>query len=211
MSTSPGLVPVRAALVVAASLAVFIAAMVVSGRTPDLKAAASAARSRDIDMYSAIVDRIRAGEPYHVAVGTELRKGGYPTIPVFNWRTPLLYSVLARIPAGAARLLLVGLAVALLVASLTLYDGESPIAGIAGLIFQVGAAVPFLVPEAVVMSEAWAGALLGLSMCAYLKGSYRTGATIGLLALFVRELVAPWAVLCSVLGLRARRRDEILI
>lgn len=197
--------------VVLACVAVFIAATLVGRRTADLKEAASAAPSRDIEMYAAIVKRIRAGERYHVAVGSELRQRHYPTIPVFNWRTPLLYSVLARIPESAGRLVLVGLGLVLLAASLTVLAGRSPAMVIVGLLLQVGAAISFLVPEAAVMSEAWAGVLVGLSMCAYLKGTNQAGASLGLLALFIRELVAPYAVLCTLLALQARRKGELLI
>ncbi len=162
-------------------------------------------------MYTAIVARIRAGERYHVAVGTELRQRHYPTIPVFNWRTPLLYSVLARVPEAAGRAVLASLALILLAASLVVLAGRSPAMLMIGLLLEVGAAISFLVPEAAVMSEAWAGVLVGLSMCAYLKGANRAGAALGLLALFVRELVAPYAVLCTLLALRTRRRGELLI
>ncbi len=162
-------------------------------------------------MYSAILRRVRAGEKYHVAVGAELRHRHYPTIPVFNWRTPLLYSTLARVPEAAGRAALVALSLTLLAASLVVMAGRSPVSVLIGLVLQVGATISYIVPEAVVMSEAWAGALAGLSMCAYLKNANVAGATLGLLALFVRELVAPYAVLCTLLALRARRTVELVI
>jgi hypothetical protein len=211
MESQPRVPRVRAALVALGCFAVFIGALIVGSRTPDLASVASSAPSRDIDMYAAIVSRIRAGEHYHSAVGRELRARHYPTIPVFNWRTPLLYSTLARIPDVAGRVVLVSLALSLLAASLAVLGGRPPTTVIAGLFLQIGAAISFLVPEAVVMSEAWAGVLVGLSMCAYIKGAHRTGASLGLLALFIRELVAPYAVLSGILALRRRRKHEVLI
>jgi hypothetical protein len=207
----PSVARVQAAFVTLSCFAVFIGALIVGGRTQDLASAASRAPSRDIDMYVAIVSRIRAGESYHVAVGSELRQRHYPTIPVFNWRTPLLYSVLARIPDAAGRAVLIGLALSLLAASLAVLAGRPATTVIAGLFLQVGASISFLVPEAVVMSEAWAGVLVGLSMCAYTKDAHRTGASLGLLALFIRELVAPYAVLSTILAWRGRRKSEVLI
>ena len=158
-----------------------------------------------------MVSRIRAGEPYYVAVGTELRQRQYPTLSVFNWRTPFLFSVLARMPEGTARAVLIGLTLALVVLSMAVLARFQPPVLIASLLLELGAATAFAVPQAVVISEAWAGVLVGLSLCAYLKGANRTGALLGLLALLVRELVAPWAVLCTALALRARRRSELYI
>src|SRR4051794_3870068 len=43
----------------------------------------------DIDVYRQIVERVRAGEPFYDVCRDELRKNGYPTRSVFNWRTPM--------------------------------------------------------------------------------------------------------------------------
>ena len=47
------------------------------------------------------------------------------------------------------------------------------------------------------MSEAWAGVLIGLSLCMYLWKRPKWAVPLGLLALFVRELAAPYCVLCT--------------
>jgi hypothetical protein len=191
-------------------LAVFVGGTIV-GRRTSLEAVASRADSRDVEAHAAMVDRIRGGEPYYVAVGTVLRQRHYPTLSVFNWRTPFLFSGLARVSNGTARLILVGLTLILLGASVSLLVHHNLSVFLTSVLLQVGAAVAFVVPEAIVTSEAWAGVLVGLSMCAYLKYRNHTGAALGLLALFVRELAAPWVMVCTILAWRARRRSEIYI
>jgi hypothetical protein len=211
MPTSRPSSRVHSVVLVLTCVGIFVAGLIAGSRGGDLTSSASAAPSRDIDMYSAFVSRVRAGERYHAAVASELRQRHYPTVPVFNWRTPLLYSVLARVPDRAARIALILLTVLLLAATSRVLAGRPPALLILGMLLQVGAAVAFLVPEAVVMTEAWAGVLVGLSMCAYLRSQARLGAALGVSALFVRELVAPYAVLCSLLALKHRRMNELAI
>jgi hypothetical protein len=58
-------------------------------------------------------------------------------------------------------------------------------------------------------TELWAGASIGLSVLSYARGRTLTGAGWGLLALFIRELAAPYCVLATLLAVRARRWPEV--
>jgi len=42
----------------------------------------------DVALYRAEIERIHAGESYYQVAGDELRRRGYPTRSVFNWRIP---------------------------------------------------------------------------------------------------------------------------
>jgi hypothetical protein len=82
---------------------------------------------------------------------------------------------------------------------------------VGGAIAQSGALGVLFDPRVWVFHEVWAGYLLALSTLAYALRRFSTGALIGLLALFVRELAAPYAVLCAVLAWRAARWREMRV
>jgi hypothetical protein len=64
------------------------------------------------------------------------------------------------------------------------------------------------VPVSHVMGEMWAGVLIGLSVCAYLRRRPTMAVVLGLLALFVRELAAPYCVTCTLMAIAGRRWRE---
>ena len=88
-----------------------------------------------------MVCRIRAGEAYYAAFGDELRRRGYPARSIFNWRTPMLLSALARVPdlAGKAVLMAIGLLLAAATFCLTAHE---PLWVAGSTIMQAGALVP---------------------------------------------------------------------
>ena len=167
--------------------------------------------SRDIDTFKAIVSRLRAGESYYQVVGSELRRRGYPTLSVFNWRTPLLHTSISIMPPGIARAALMVLAGLLLVCTAIVFSDRSAIIILAGLVLQLGAVLSVMVPEAPLMSEAWTGVFIGLSVFAYSRQANLAGAGLGVLALFVRELAAPYTVLCTILAIVGKRKRELAI
>jgi hypothetical protein len=59
------------------------------------------------------------------------------------------------------------------------------------------------------LHESWAGLLIGFSAVAYLRGWTLAGAVIAAAALFVRELVAPYVVVCAVFAMHDRRIKEL--
>lgn len=200
-----------ARLGLAASLAIVLAGSFIEtgyGRVP--RASAGEAQ-RDIELFRTVVARVRAGSSYYEAMGLELRERRYPTASVFNWRPPLLYGAMAAVRPDAARAALTLLAGALLVLTIMAVRNGSTLAGIVALFIQLGAVVALLVPSAPLLAEAWAGVLIGLSLCAYRLHAWRAAAGLGLLALFVRELAAPYVLVSAFFALKEKRRSELVI
>jgi hypothetical protein len=83
-----------------------------------------------------------------------------------------------------------------------------PAAWTAG-VMQAGVLAALAVPSALVISEAWAGVLIGLSVCAFALGGSALAVPLGLLALFVRELAAPYCVVCTIAAAAKRRWLEV--
>ena len=69
-----------------------------------------------------------------------------------------------------------------------------------------GAVLPCLLDEIYIMPEVWAGVLIGLSAAAYGTDRPRAGFLAALAALLLRELSAPWCLVCLVFDVRARGR-----
>jgi hypothetical protein len=164
-------------------------------------------RVSDITTYHRMIDSLRAGTPYYDAIGGELRRWGYATREVFNWRTPLLMTFEARISNRAAQGTLVVLALLVCVGSCAVVSGLTSMA--IAVVMQLGMAALFAGSDAYVMSEPWAGALIALSICAFGLRQRGAGVALGLLALFVREIAAPYCIVATVMAWRQRRRGEL--
>jgi hypothetical protein len=165
----------------------------------------------DVDLYRAEVERIRAGEGYYQAASAELHARGYPTRSVFNWRTPLpmwLVGTLAH-PGGTIVLGALALAVLLLGFELTAREAGVRAAALCGLL-AIGPLVLCVLGDLAVMPELWSGVLVALSTCAYGLGRRGWGLAAGVMALFFRELAAPYCLLGLGLALYERRRGEAL-
>jgi hypothetical protein len=161
----------------------------------------------DVDLYHAEVARIRAGESYYTAAETELRERGYPMQSPFNWRTPLPMWLVAKLPADWGQSLLVSVAGVMWLLGLALLAREfGRGATLLGLFTLSGALLPCLLGEVFIMPEVWAGALIGLSAVAYGTERPRAGCLAALAALFVRELAAPWCLVCILFDLRKSGR-----
>jgi len=66
-------------------------------------------------------------------------------------------------------------------------------------------------PGAIVYGEKWAGVLIALSLSAYHLRWWTAGALLGVVAIFVRELAAPYGLVCGVLALLCKRRTEAAV
>jgi hypothetical protein len=161
--------------------------------------------SRDIDLTTGTIVRIRSGEPYYAAVGDELRQHGYPTKPVVNWRTPLHYETVAMLSVRGYGWLLAFLAIC---ATLLAWR----VRGWIGLVAVFGAMMPAMLPPgSAVLPEPTAGVLIALSLGLYHQKRWRAAASFGVGAVFVRELSAIYAVSAGIVAIAARRRDESII
>jgi hypothetical protein len=160
--------------------------------------------------FRSVVDVMREGEPYYPAMGSMLRRHGYPAASVFNWRTPLLYTGLAAFPSWEwGRALLVLLAAGAAVAVAVLAAGRSPLALAVTVVLASGVVVMMSAPASVGMTEPWSGSLIALSLWGYARDRPMVGFACGLAALFVRELAAPYVGLCAFIAARRRRRGEL--
>jgi hypothetical protein len=165
------------------------------------------AKVSDITTYHRMIDRLRAGTPYYDAIGSELRRWGYATREVFNWRTPLLMTFEAQVSNATAQRLLVILAALVCAGTFAVVSGWTRVA--ITVLMQLGMVALYAGSDAYVMSEPWAGVLIALSICAFSMQRRRAGVALGLLALFVRELAAPYCVVCTLMAWRQRRRAEL--
>jgi hypothetical protein len=159
----------------------------------------------DAALFRTVARRMQNGEPYYPAMGNELRRRGYPTASVFNWRTPLILQTVAAAPRAAAICLLAlgGLAI---LATVILLLQAMPEALLLSLLLQVGATASIvLISDSVTVPEIWTGYLVIASLAAYARGWPIGGAALGLLALFVRELAAPYCLVCGVMAFGRRR------
>jgi hypothetical protein len=164
----------------------------------------------DIDLYRAEADRIRGGEPYYSAVKAELEVRGYPTRSVLNWRTPLPVWLIGILPNGVAQLLIVALAVAVLAVAGHVVGKEAGLARALTLLFLlIGALLPAALPGPYLMSEVWCGVLIAASLSFYGTDRRGAGVAFGLLALFVRELAAPYCLVCGLFAMHERRWKEV--
>ncbi len=165
----------------------------------------------DVELYQAEVRRIAAGATYHDAAAAELHARGYPTLSMFNWRTPLPMWLLGQMPEEAGRSI-IGLLGALglfLAVSVLSREANSRVA-LAGGILLAGALLPCWLDQVYIMPEVWAGLLILISICCYGLRQPVCAVVCGLAALFVRELAAPYAIICLLLALRERRHWETL-
>lgn len=202
----------RAALMTIGALVISIVIMLaVAARYEPPPSSQALNRHGDAVTYARIIDRMHAGEPYYDAVHSELIAGGYGTRSVFNWRTPFYLSLLSMLPSWQdARWVVMGLALcaALAIGTLVLKEAGLWVAGPLVLALELSF---FAYPIRILamFSEAPAGLLILLAIG--LRGlGWRRGATVsGLVALFVRELAAPFVLLLVVDAVIGRRRDEI--
>jgi hypothetical protein len=164
----------------------------------------------DSALYSAVIERTARGEPYYTALGTELRQRKYPTGSVFNWRPPTLTLMLAHARIGSIGLLL-ALVIAVIAGTVRLFYREAPEIMLFAVLMQVGAAASALNPLAFVLHEMWAGLFIALSVLLYTFNRPSMGALAVVAGLFLRELVAPYALACGLIAIYHRRRSEIAI
>lgn len=165
----------------------------------------------DVELYRAEVDRIHAGEPYYDVLASELRQRGYPTRSVFNWRLPLPVWGIGLLPdISLARGLLGLLGLTLICLSFKwLADEDNVNEGLLAVLLLSGALLPCVLGDLVVMSELWAGVLIALSAVGFGLERRNLGIAAGIAALFLRELSAPFCLLCVLLALSERRYREL--
>ena len=185
---------------VAVTMALLLA--VVLSRAPVAATGEGVVAAGDAVSYGRIIERMRGGEGYYPVAHEVLVADGYGTRSVFNWRTPVWPAILAALPPGGGQVLLGVLAVAglLLVYRMLRAAGMGVAAvSVAAVALSLGA---LLAPEAIVFSEVAAGVLILASVAAYGNGWRWLGLGAAVAALFLRELAAPYVMVCVLLSIR---------
>ena len=168
----------------------------------------------DSDYYRSILERIRAGEGYYAAAGDELRRRGYATSSVFNWRLPVLALLLGHLPGmDTGRVLALILALITLLIWMTVFHKYQYSFGqvMAGGLLLAGPVIYGLSSEPCLYHEFWAGILIALSLAAYGKGWRSVSVICGLTALLLRELTLPFVCVMMALAYMEGRRREALV
>jgi hypothetical protein len=164
----------------------------------------------DVQLYQAEVQRIANGEGYYEAASHELHARGYPTLSVFNWRTPLPMWLVGILPNELTRRLVIGsLAGLLMLLALvvTVREGGA-LRGLGCALIMSGALLPGWLEQIYVMPVVWAGIFIGLSICCYGLRRPGWGVAFGLCAVVFRELAAPNCLVCLGLAIYQRRWRE---
>lgn len=202
----PGALAALLVLVAAIALLVAIAA----GAAPP-PAAAPATRG-DVSVYARIVDAMRHGQGYYDAAHAELLKGNYGTRSVFNWRLPALPWLVSFAPSMVvAQIVLVVAAMAGVVLAFRSIESVSGrLTAILAASFAIVSLAFVALPNAALFADIVAGPLIFLSVAAYGARLPVLGFAAALLALFCRELVAPYALVSALFALRERRRAETI-
>ena len=160
--------------------------------------------------YYSILERVRGGEGYYEVVGDELRSRGYGLRPFFNWKLPSLTYLLAIMPTiQMGRWLLIALSIITLILWLKLLAKKGGFfMAMLGALLLSGVAACSITTSGYLFYEIWAGVLIALSIAAY---EYNRPMSIasGLMALFLRELTLPFAVIMLALAYRNKRRKEV--
>ena len=163
----------------------------------------------DADLYKEVVAHT-AKRGYYDAMGDEMRARNYPLRSVFNWRLPTLYVGLAH-----ARWLMQGMLwVSIFLLVLGTFDltaGWHPTLMLFVVGMQVGASVAAATPLGIHFTEMWAGVWAGLAILVYARQRFVAAALLCLIALTVRELVAPFALVAACMALHHRRWPEVTV
>jgi len=163
----------------------------------------------DINLFRAVVERLKAGEPYYAAMRTELRARGYPTASIFNWRPPGIFLLLAWAP-GLMHVAMLALAALALAMTVFAFRNSPPAVTFAAIVLQIGAAVfPAIPTDGLYMPESWVGIFLLLSVLAYTVGAVRLAVICAVAAACARELALAYVFASLAFALRARRTDEV--
>jgi hypothetical protein len=201
----------RAILIALAALLVTAAVLPPLDPVPIGTAKRSDAES-DPALFAAVIARVRAGEAYYPAMAIELETHHFPTASAFNWRTPILFKLMAVAPplASVAALIVLSLtAFVLTVVHMNRLKAPEPV--LIGVLAQIGVLCVVLAPAIRLQTEAWAGILIAISALAYTRQRWYIAAAVGITALFVRELAAPYCAVCALLAVRDRRVRELII
>lgn len=166
----------------------------------------------DIALSETIVDGVRHGGNYYAVAADALRADGDPLTPVVAFRLPTLAVLLSLLPRWAPPALVYALLLAVAVAwwgRLKPVFVPGPPRGLAmallagGLMIAVG-------PDLAYCHEVWAGLFVALSLALRRHGRWIEAAALGLVAVLIREIAAPYLAIMAGFALLEGERKEAL-
>ena len=163
----------------------------------------------DVDLYRAIIERVRSGEAYYSILADELPRRGYPTASPFNWRTPLPMWLIGILPSGTAKGLLIAIAVSAVLLSYRAMRHETNFAtAVLCAWLTIGALLPCVLGDLFVMPVVWSGTLILLSLGLLASNSKLSGIIAGVAALFFRDLALVYVTASMLVAAQERRWRE---
>ena len=181
-----------------------------SGRKPHVTGIVKDAKSGDVDMYRAVVERVNVGEGYYSALGDELRSRGYPTKPFFHWRLPTLLWSLGQLPDCRIGQVVLLLLVVIMVASWLIplkatlgFPITCPVSLILGAPMLSLACMTWWYFE----HTLWSGVLVALSLGIY-RRSVTASVICGLAALAIRQLALLYVIIMLASAIFERKAKE---
>lgn len=168
-------------------------------------------RYSDVNAYLDILTLMRGGSGYYRAVHDTLLAHSYGTTSVFNWRTPAWLELLALFPSIAwAQALLMGVAlVSLFLAYGMVRKSGNSFLALAAVLGILPSIALIAGPHGVVLTEVVAGLLILFSIVSYGNDRWVAGLLAALAALFVRELTAPYILICIAFAVYRKNRREL--
>lgn len=165
----------------------------------------------DVHLYQNIVEGVRAGGDYHQVAAEAQRAGNYPLKPFVTMRPPTLAWLQAALGSRqAAEIPLFLLLAATLIAWVKRLadDGFSRAQCLIGGLLVATGLVVFRLPELLYWHEAWAAALIALSLALNTKRSYVWSVLVGLAAVMIREIAILYPLVMLAAALWKGRRGE---
>ncbi|MBP9013734.1 MAG: hypothetical protein KBG22_09005 [Smithella sp.] len=206
------LTPFRAVLIIVLLIASILYGLAVCRSHPYIEG--KKPKDADLKCYQNIVERIHAGESYYSAAGDELRRFGFTTASVFNWRLPALAWLLGQFPSlKTGQIIAFMLAITTLMLWLMVFHQNQYAVWqvfLGGLILS-GPVIYSLLPGPFLAHEFWAGTLIALSLALHALGWRYASVIVGLTALFLRELSLPFVFVMMILALLENQRREALL
>lgn len=198
------------ARILIALIAVLAALSLTIGPSESGKTITGSGAYSDVRLYVDIADAVAAGEPYYSAAVRLHRTHGFPTRPFVTVRLPTLAWTEAALGWRTMANLLAALLALTAFAWFWMLRPVSPLREriAAAVLVAIGGAMAAS-PELVVTHELWAGVLVALAIALRARGHWVPALLVAALALAIRELALPFALVCAAWALVERRRREL--
>jgi hypothetical protein len=163
----------------------------------------------DLELYKAEVDQMQTGKNYYDIAASELVQRGYPTRSVFNWRTPFPMILIAKLGVVPTHLILIAVASLMILFAMPALYKSSGLGGVVfGTLGLLGASLPIGLNNAWYLPEVWSGLFVGFSLVLYYSDRRYLAVAMGIVALFLRELAAPYVIVSFLIAKKQKHFAE---